>query len=323
MVVQYFSLTFFLACSHQLSAQAMTRKFYSDEKASETETGRQSMHAAMFETNALVMAPDLSTGEVKPMGTLAAVGGMPGNVVALFAKLHAMVSLRYRYIWAECVLLDDHRSGKIDLPMMAEILKDNGVLKYMTRKECYELLKKQRESSSGHIDYAKFLQRALTGQKVEQQYMPSTEATNRASARSTKASTRRITSSVVGRAVIGTSDETRALYRRLQPALRLCWRDVRREMKSKEKSFGVLSVHVFRKILENYGADLSDREFFSLMKYHSSKSIGRKTPAEVSAGRVRDTFNEGGFKKVPSYKQEKSGGIHFDSFFRAVLASNN
>ena len=310
------------------TVQAMTQQFHSSRVASEIETGRQSMYDSIHETNALTMAADSSTGEVKPIGTLAAVGGLPGNVVALFAKLQPLVQLRYRYIWTECVMLDEHRTGKINLQMLAEILKDNGILQYMTRREYYELLKKQR-NASGLIDYAKFLHRVLMGQKVEKHFTQTTggkmdKKNVEASVENNPAdepSARFRTSSVVGNPVRGTSNELRALYRRLQPALRLCWRDVRREMKAKEKSFGLLSVHVFQTVLANYGADLSSKDFLTIMKKHSSKAVNRITPAAVSASRERNTFYEGGLKKVPIYKKEDGGGIHYDSFFRAVLAS--
>uniref|UniRef100_A0A4X2KLB3 EF-hand domain-containing protein n=1 Tax=Vombatus ursinus TaxID=29139 RepID=A0A4X2KLB3_VOMUR len=186
------------------------------------------------------------------------------NCEAIEAKLRKKIQGCWKEMLKECKEkdMDGQTDSVLSSSFCALALADKYNLE-ISKEECQHLITKYDLRNSGKFAYCDFFQSCvlllkaketslMQRMKIQQVYMMKGSGTQSAS--------------------------FYAALLRIQPQILHCWRPMRRTFKSYDESgTGLLSIADFRKVLRQYGINLSEEEFFHILEYYD-KTLSSKIP---------------------------------------------
>nr|XP_020838613.1 EF-hand calcium-binding domain-containing protein 6 [Phascolarctos cinereus] len=183
------------------------------------------------------------------------------NCEAIEAKLRKRIQGCWKEMLKECKEKDVDKHAEITVAEF-QALADKYNLE-IGKEECQHLITKYDLKNNGKFAYCDFFQSCvlllkaketslMQRMKIQQVYMMKGSGTQSAS--------------------------FYAALLRIQPKILHCWRPMRRTFKSyDEAGTGLLSIADFRKVLRQYGINLSEEEFFHILEYYD-KTLSSKIP---------------------------------------------
>ncbi|XP_072452460.1 EF-hand calcium-binding domain-containing protein 6 isoform X2 [Notamacropus eugenii] len=201
-------------------------------------------------------APRPQTQEAVPptAGSTASRAWVPPlqNCEMIETKVRKKIQGCWKEMLKECKEKDVDKRGEITVAEF-QALVDKYNLE-ISKEECQHLITKYDLKSNGKFAYCDFFQSCvlllktketslMQRMKIQQVYMMKGSGTQSAS--------------------------FYAALLRIQPKILHCWRPMRRTFKSYDESgTGLLSIADFRKVLRQYGINLSEEEFFHILEYY-------------------------------------------------------
>ncbi|XP_043823825.1 EF-hand calcium-binding domain-containing protein 6 [Dromiciops gliroides] len=209
-------------------------------------------------------APRPQTGDEIVPGTAASAASRAWvpplqNCEVIENKLRKKIQGCWKEMLKECKEKDVDKQGEITVAEF-QALVDKYNLE-ISKDECQHLITKYDLKNCGKFAYCDFFQSCvlllkaketslMQRMKIQQVYMMKGSGTQSAS--------------------------FYAALLRIQPKILHCWRPMRRTFKSYDESgTGLLSIADFRKVLRQYGINLSEEEFFHILEYYD-KTLSSK-----------------------------------------------
>ncbi|XP_055252064.1 EF-hand calcium-binding domain-containing protein 6 isoform X2 [Moschus berezovskii] len=181
------------------------------------------------------------------------------NCEPIETKLRKKVQGCWRELLRECKERDPNKQGEIPGPEFLALVEKFSL--DITRDECQQLLVKYDLKNNGKFAYCSFIQSCVLLLKAKETSLMQRMKIQNAN-KMKEAGT-----------------ETCSFYSallRIQPKIVHCWRPMRRTFKAyDEGGTGLLSVADFRKVLRQYGINLSEEEFFHILEYYD-KTLSSK-----------------------------------------------
>ncbi|XP_051886687.1 EF-hand calcium-binding domain-containing protein 6-like [Pristis pectinata] len=180
------------------------------------------------------------------------------NCEAIEQKLKKDIKNFWKEIQKECIEKDTEKQGEIDAADFQAIMKK--FCMPIKPGEFQQLAKKYETKNMGHFAYNEFLQRlVLSLGKLDMNPLQRMRIPHPKIPMSP-----------------GTEHETfTQLMMRIQPCITKCWKLMRRTFKTyDETGNGYLSLFLFRQVLQQYGINLSEEEFYYLSSYYDKHLQG-------------------------------------------------
>ncbi|XP_056653467.1 EF-hand calcium-binding domain-containing protein 6 isoform X2 [Monodelphis domestica] len=204
------------------------------------------------------------TGAESVPGTASSTGSKTGvpplqNCEAIENKLRKKIQGFWKEMLKECKAKDVDKQGEISVPEFQALVDKYNL--DLSKEDCQNLITKYDLKNNGKFAYCDFFQSCILllkpkenslmqRMKIQQVYMMKGAGTQ--------------------------SPSFYAALLRIQPKILHCWRPMRRTFKSYDESgTGLLSIDDFRKVLRQYGINLSEEEFFHILEYYD-KTLSSK-----------------------------------------------
>ncbi|XP_051818211.1 EF-hand calcium-binding domain-containing protein 6 isoform X2 [Antechinus flavipes] len=181
------------------------------------------------------------------------------NLEVIETKLRKKMQGFWKEMLKECKEKDVDKQGEITVADFQALVDKYNL--DISKEECQHLITKYDLKNNGKFAYCDFFQSCvlllkpketslMQRMKIQQVYMMKGAGTQSAS--------------------------FYAALLRIQPKILHCWRPMRRTFKSYDESgTGLLSIADFRKVLRQYGINLSEEEFFHILEYYD-KTLSSK-----------------------------------------------
>ncbi|XP_074128004.1 EF-hand calcium-binding domain-containing protein 6 isoform X2 [Sminthopsis crassicaudata] len=181
------------------------------------------------------------------------------NLEVIETKLRKKMQGCWKEMLKECKEKDVDKQGEITVADFQALVDKYNL--DISKEECQHLITKYDLKNNGKFAYCDFFQSCvlllkpketslMQRMKIQQVYMMKGAGTQSAS--------------------------FYAALLRIQPKILHCWRPMRRTFKSYDESgTGLLSIADFRKVLRQYGINLSEEEFFHILEYYD-KTLSSK-----------------------------------------------
>ncbi|XP_044535229.1 EF-hand calcium-binding domain-containing protein 6 [Gracilinanus agilis] len=209
-------------------------------------------------------APRPQTGAENVPGTASSTGSKTGvpplqNCEAIENRLRKKIQGFWKEMLKECKEKDVDKQGEISVPEFQALVDKYNL--DLSKEDCQNLITKYDLKNNGKFAYCDFFQSCILllkpkenslmqRMKIQQVYMMKGAGTQ--------------------------SPSFYAALLRIQPKILHCWRPMRRTFKSYDESgTGLLSIDDFRKVLRQYGINLSEEEFFHILEYYD-KTLSSK-----------------------------------------------
>ncbi|XP_037369304.1 EF-hand calcium-binding domain-containing protein 6 isoform X2 [Talpa occidentalis] len=199
----------------------------------------------------------------QPQGP-SAPGSVPGalplqNCESLENKLRKRIQGCWRGFLRECKEKDTNKQGAISTAEFLALVEKFNL--DISTEEAQQLAVKYDLRSNGQFAYCDFIQSCVLLLKAkETSLLQRLKIQNAHKMKETGAETSSFYSALL----------------RIQPRILHCWRPMRRSFKSYDQDgTGLLSVADFRRVLRQYGINLSEEEFFHVLEYYDKALSSR------------------------------------------------
>ncbi|XP_077932842.1 EF-hand calcium-binding domain-containing protein 6 [Halichoerus grypus] len=195
-----------------------------------------------------------------PASAGSALGPLPlQNCEPIENKLRKKIHGCWRELLKECKEKDVNKQGEVTTAEFLALVEKFNL--DISKEECQQLVVKYDLKNNGRFAYCDFIQSCVLLLKAkETSLMQRMKIQNVHKMKESGAETSSFYSALL----------------RIQPKIVHCWRPMRRTFKAyDEGGTGLLSVADFRKVLRQYGVNLSEEEFFHILEYYD-KTLASK-----------------------------------------------